>query len=241
MNQFKTTDIDTQFADCVIEKVHSFSVAGRQFYLYPITLGKLYTLQRIVQQLDINPQALAINAPAEAMRIARAHPYECSLVVAYLTCKSKAAVMSTPQVRDTAQLFLEQLDQEDLATMLLYYLNYDKAALFVKHYGFDRDAERRRQVMHVKRDDDKNTFTFGGLTVYGTLIDWAAERYGWSLDYIVWGISVTSLRMLQLDAISTIFVSDDERKRIHVSQDNNITSGDDPQQLKQFINSNNWD
>lgn len=35
----------------------------------------------------------------------------------------------------------------------------------------------------------QNQYVFGGKSIWGALIDAACERYGWTFDYVVWGIS----------------------------------------------------
>ena len=40
---------------------------------------------------------------------------------------------------------------------------------------------------------------FGGKTIWGTLIDAACERYGWTFDYVVWGISYNNLTLMLKD------------------------------------------
>ncbi len=43
---------------------------------------------------------------------------------------------------------------------------------------------------------------YGGRSIWGE-IDGIASRYGWSYDYILWGISHANLRMMMADAIRT--------------------------------------
>lgn len=237
----KKNDIDDLIADSVIGRQIEFSLGGRRFCIYPFTLGKTIVLNRLLKDVELNDQILAVNPFVEALRIAeQARDIACRLI-AYMTCNGKDEVMNSELVNERAKLFAEGMDNEDIATLLLHYMTSDRTDQFAKHIGLDKDAERKSKVMSAKSEGDKNNYTFGGLSIFGTLIDWAAERYGWTKDYIVWGIDYTSLKMMQADAISSIYVTDDERKRLHISNDRNRVNGDDKAAVKQFINSQNWD
>ena len=71
--------------------------------------------------------------------------------------------------------------------------------------------------MRIKARNDKNNLTFGGKTVYGSLIDAACERYGWTKDYVVWGIDYTSLRLMLADKVNSVYCSEDEMKKLPAS------------------------
>ena len=38
----------------------------------------------------------------------------------------------------------------------------------------------------------RSSIAFGGKSIWGTLIDAACERYGWSYQYVLWGISYSN-------------------------------------------------
>lgn len=55
------------------------------------------------------------------------------------------------------------------------------------------------------------------------MLDPLAQRYGWTLDYIMWGLSWVNINMLLIDIIDTV----DEK--------NTTMSGDDKQNVEEFI------
>lgn len=61
--------IDMDIADTIIERPHGFKVNQRQFYLYPVTLGKTYLISRLVECLGINLEIIKANPYMEALRI----------------------------------------------------------------------------------------------------------------------------------------------------------------------------
>ncbi len=66
-----------------------------------------------------------------------------------------------------------------------------------------------------------------GKSIYGLLIDFACQRYGWTMDYVLWGISYVNLNMLFADAITTVYLSDEERKKLGRG-DGRMVDADDP-------------
>ena len=61
----------------------------------------------------------------------------------------------------------------------------------------EEEAKRMAKVNAAKKSE--NSFIFGGKTIWGTLIDAACERYGWTFDYVVWGISYNNLTLMLKD------------------------------------------
>lgn len=65
------------------------------------------------------------------------------------------------------------------------------------------------------------------IGLYGLLIDFACQRYGWTMDYVLWGISYVNLNMLFADAITTVYLSEEERKKLGRG-DGEVINADDP-------------
>ena len=66
------------------------------------------------------------------------------------------------------------------------------------------------------------------------MIDHLAQRYGWSMDYIVWGISFKNVQMLLADMVTSINLTDEEAKKCRVSNDRNFISGDDMNNIEKI-------
>lgn len=54
--------------------------------------------------------------------------------------------------------------------------------------------------------------TYGGRSIWGQ-IDTIAERYKWTVDYILWGASWANLQLMMADALRTDYKSKDEDKK----------------------------
>ena len=92
-----------------------------------------------------------------------------------------------------------------------------------------------KKAMDAK--DNKNTLVFGGQSIYGSLIDTACERYGWTFDYVVWEISYTNLKLMLADSSKQIYLTDDELKKSKIAVSATYINGDDPKAVRQFIES----
>lgn len=71
--------IDMDIADTIIERPHGFKVNQRQFYLYPVTLGKTYLISRLVECLGINLEIIKANPYMEALRICQEKKKACAV------------------------------------------------------------------------------------------------------------------------------------------------------------------
>lgn len=224
-------------ADTLIERPHGFSVGEKHFSLYPITLGKMYLLQRLIMSLEINDAFLKLNPFGEAIRIVKTKRVECCRLLAYHTLRTKKEVFDNRLVDERTEYFNSIIDEDSLAEVIFIVLCSDKTSLYMEKLGIVEENKRYAKASKVKKDS--NTFSFGCKSVYGSLIDVACERYGWTLDYVVWGISYTNLQLLLADCSKTLYLSDEERKKAHVSNEPKI-SGDDPSSFE-MIKKMNWD
>lgn len=56
----------------------------------------------------------------------------------------------------------------------------------------------------------------GGRSLWGSTFDVILSKYGWTLDYLLWGISYVNVQMLLSDTIA------------FVDKENEIINADDP-------------
>lgn len=210
-------EIEYQVADAIMGRPHGFSVGNRYFYLYPLTLGKMYLLQRVVESMEINQENLSSNIAFEALRLASEKREECLRYIVYNTFKEKDEHFDEKEILVRTDYLGKKLSESDIAELIIMLLTQDKTQQFFKHLGIDKEQQRLSDVMKAKSKNDKNNYSFGGLSVFGTLIDSACERYGWSKEYVVWGIDYASLRLMLADKVVSVYISDEERKKIPAS------------------------
>lgn len=234
----KEKQLELDIADTIIDRPKGFSVGRRHFYLYPVTLGKVYLQKRITENLEINKELIQTNPYAEALRLIETKREDCCLLIAYHTLQTKEDVLSNRKVTIRKNIFMREMDNEDIATLILACLMYDKALLFIQYFGIDKEQERMSEV--IKAKDNKNSFSFGGKSIYGTIIDAACERYKWTYDYVVWGISYTNLQMLLKDYVKSVYLTDDEMKSAHLNNTSAMIDGNDKDAVMNTIKNMNW-
>lgn len=234
----KTKQLELDIADTIIDRPKGFSVGRRHFYLYPVTLGKMYLQQRVVANLDLNTELLRVNPYAEALRLVETKKEDCCLLLAYHTLQTKKEVLSNRIVTIRRNIFLREMDNEDIATLILACLTNDKTTLFIQHLGIDKELERMSEVAKAK--ESKSTFSFGGKSIYGTLIDAACERYKWTFDYVLWHISYTNLQLLMKDKVTSLYLTDDEMKNAHINNTSDMIDGNSKDSVMRAIQEMSW-
>ena len=219
-------NLELSIADTIIERPVGFTVDNRHFCIYPTTLGKTYLLARLFKSLDANNDVITTNPYLEALRLCQEKKEVVCRILSYYTFASKEDVFNSLKVDTRAKLFSDNLDNEELSTLFVLILSGDNTEEYVRYFGIDKERQERKRISEVKGDG--SSITFGGNSAYGTLIDFACQRYGWTMDYVVWGISYANLKMLMADAITTIYLSEEERKKLNIYDDSEVINADDP-------------
>lgn len=81
--------------------------------------------------------------------------------------------------------------------------------------ALERERKRLGEAMSVR--DDKDVLTFGGLTIYGGIIDRLAERYHWGWEEIVWRRSYDNIMLLMDDMQQTMLLTEEDKRRMPLS------------------------
>lgn len=235
----KDKSIENGLADIIMERPFGFKVGERQFYLYPMTLGKSYLLSRIIESLDVNKNLLSSNPYAEAIRLCSLNKDSVVRIIVYNTLNSKHDIFNDELVNERIKFFADSLDAKELAELLSIVLSSDDIGKYTKYLGIDRDRKSLEKVMHIK-GENKNNIDFFGKSIMGTLIIPACEKLKMTPSQIVWDISISFLRLLMADCVTSVYLTDDERKKLHISSDRNFINGDDPRNME-LIKSMKWD
>lgn len=217
--------LEANLSDALVERPVRFRLGKREFGLYPPTLGKMQLLKDLYLAIDMDEEKLLRNAPAETLRVCARHPVEVCRIIAYSTLSRREDVMNSEQTYRLASWFRRRLSLPDMATVLSLLLTGGDTESFVRYFGLDAERELRRRISDLKGEG--SSLTFGGKSLYGILIDFACQRYGWTMDYVLWGISYVNLSMLFADAITTVYLTDEERKQLGASAGRTINA-DDP-------------
>ena len=235
------TDTEHALIDAVIERPFSFKIEGDVFYIYPLTLGKTLIMQRIMRQMGMKGENIKTDMNLEFLRVVKAQRDSCCEMLAYLTARNEYYDVFDLSALEKRKKVFSSLSDNDLAAFMVLAMTADKTDTFVKFLGVDREQKEMGKVMKVKTRNDKNSFSFGGVSLYGSLIDPVMERYGMTKRQAVWELDYVSLRLLMADRINSIYVTDEERKKIRVSRDRRRVDGDNKEDVLRFIRSQDWD
>lgn len=234
----KDKQLELDIADTIIDRPKGFSVGRRHFYLYPLTLGKMHLQKRIIDNLELNRELLQVSPYAEALRLVSEKKEDCCLLLAYHTLQTKRDILSNRTVTIRKNVFLKEMDNEDIATLLLSCLTGDRTSILIQRFGIDKELERMSEVMKAKSNG--NSFSFGGKSIYGALIDAACERYKWTYDYVIWEISYTNLQLMLKDSIKSVYLTDDEMKNVHINNTSTIIDGNSKESVMNAIQGMSW-
>lgn len=182
--------------------------------IYPTTLGMMYLTSQLVDSLEIDKELLQVDPFLEALRVANTKRETCCRLIAYHSLNTKKEILNSRCVSKQAELIFKECSNEDIATLLIIILKANSYQTIAKETGMEEEAKRMAKVNAAKKSE--NSFIFGGKTIWGTLIDAACERYGWTFDYVVWGISYNNLTLMLKDKVTSIYLSDEERKKAHI-------------------------
>lgn len=224
-------EIYNELTDAIIERPVSFSVGKERMCLYPASLGKMYMVARLLDSMKVSHQRLSEDAFAEAVRLCRYRRDGAARLIAFYTVRERDDHFDNDLI-DHRSSVLSSLDDNDLASLLVVVLTQDSSDRFIKEYGIDKEKQLVQKIVRYKQE--KGNLSFGGKTVYGTLIDSACERYGWTFDYVVWGISYTNLRMITADSVVSMYLSKDDMKKLHVSADREVIDASDPENFERI-------
>lgn len=211
-----------------------FTAKGKSYALYPTTMGKLYLTAPLVEQLQIDTILLGLNPFLEALRIVKTKREECTTLIAYHTLQTKDELLNCNTVKSRAEEIAADFDDEDIATTLITIFRDSYVDTISKGTQLDKETNNLRRANAAK--DSHNTLIFGGKTIWGSLIDVACERYKWTFDYVLWGISYANLTLMLKDKVTSVYLTDKERKNVRLSDySSEKASGDDRETVMKLV------
>lgn len=227
-------DIEEEFNDIVLGRPHVFTLGRKQFYLYPVTLAKYLLQKRLIAQLGFEETNLKVSTFLEVLRVVKDKRDLCCTIVAYNTLpNTQKDLFCHKSFVARKNCFVENISDEDLATLILYILNSQDASRYMKHFGLDKERENLNIVMAVKRKHDKNNLTFNGKTILGNFIAQLKE-IGYTDDEILYEKGYVYLQLMLADKIVSLYVSDEEAKELPAFVDSKVIDANDPKNAQRL-------
>lgn len=232
-------DIMLELQDAIMEKPYCFTVNDKYFYIYPVSLGKSFLLSNLLQSLCLDTDNLRIDPALEILKAVQKRKDIACQIVAICTARNKNEVFNAKLMSNRAEYFKQNTSDTDLTEVIMLLFSYDKVQLFTEYLGLDKEQKEQAKIAKLKNDKG-SSITYGGKSTYGSLIGIACEKYGWTVDYAVWGISYVNLRMIIADSINSVYLTDEERKKAHIVTDQEIVDMNNPNDSWALIKSMNW-
>ncbi len=209
--------------EILIGRPETFRLNGADYHIYPETLGSSVIISCMLENLDLDGELLALNPALEAMRQAEVHRDQVCDIIATATLAGRDC-LSKSLMRERAGDFAG-LGREDLAELLLLVLNRSKWGRLSELLGLTEEQEETARIARL-RAGSSGARHYGGRSIFGTLLDQACSRYGWSDSYVIWEISLDRLRMMLCDSVSTVYLSEDERMKLNIYGREEMLDGD---------------
>ena len=192
--------------DTLLESPIEYKAGEKIFYLYPPSLGSSLLINRHKEQVehleDMVYASLAI----------------CSF-------ENRAAARKRNLLKERIEE-IKQASAEELMPIYSMFVSWGQdQERFMKHFHLDVEQRYMKRAYEAK-DNDTSSLTFNGKSIYGAMIDVACERYGWSMEYVVWGISLINLNMLMTDKVVSVYLSKEESRKAAIPRNRNIVKMD---------------
>lgn len=242
------TDLSQEMIDTLLGKSFDVNIGNRTFTVARASLGKILLLNEVTSQITPYikvPDTMKGNRQLQSLYVIAAvggmvkRPEQRALIIRSLAItllNTRHELMSASNRTQVEQYITSHLSDEEIASLYINLRTFEDVDGYIKELGIGREIERMNKAQKVKKQS--NTLIFCGVSVWGNLIDPIAERYGWTLDYILWGISFANIRMLMADRRKEVYLTDEERKKAHISTDGILVNGDDAEAVMAFIRAN---
>ncbi len=222
--------------DVMLERPIIIYIGKRKYFIRPLSLGKTMYLGSLLKRLEINYQSLLVNLHGEVVRLC--HEKEdvvCYIIAVFITDK-RNKIFDTTHINALAEYVKKKLSTAEKATILELYFNEPTASKYAKILGIEAEKEKATKIQKAKEKD--SSIQIGGVSIFGAIIDAACERYKWTYQYVLWGLSYNALQLMMADALRFIYLSEKDRKKINVPLDGIVLSGDkaaDIETMKKLI------
>lgn len=232
-------NLNETLADAVMDRPREFFIGKRRVCLWYPTLGMSMMVERHLSSLDIDYKNLTKNPSLEAFRLIKEKRYIVCYILAILSFRNFNKLSNSEILKRKAEYYSSNISDEYLVSIFLVVLSDPKAETLISLTGIAKDQQTQSKIAQYKNKDG-HTQSFGGKTIYGTLINVACKTFGWTKKYVVWGIDLISLRMMLADQVNSVYLSDKEMKDLKISSTSNQTYGMTPEDIAK-LKAMDWD
>lgn len=220
MDSVKNTE--RRLRGALLGRAEEFTIDGydETLIIHHPSYGISVLAMEALEDAGLNDRALALEPCIEILRLSAVDKKAVCRVIALYTTLTKEEALGN-FVEERTRLLCDLMSVDEAARVAVLCLSMDNTEEFLKHFNLGRENDRYARAVRVKAQKT-DSMNFGGLTVYGSLFDPVMERYGWSLDYVVWGISYTNLRMIIADMPRTLYMTKEERRKAGITNEKTV-------------------
>lgn len=206
---FAVDNVNETLADAVIDRPREFFIGNRRFCLWSPSLGMSMMISRHLKALEIDCKVLSINHSMESLRLVSSKRDTVCYILSIMSFRRYSDFCDSSKLKERAEFFSSHLDDSELARLFLLAVSEPTAEMLIRLSGIDKEQLEQSRIARHKNKDG-HTITFGGKTIYGSMIDIACRTYGWTKEYVVWGIDLLSLKLMLADNINSVYLSDED-------------------------------
>lgn len=202
-------------ADAVMNRPREFFIDNKRFCLWSPSLGMSMMLDRHLSSLGVDYSVMVKEPFIEASRIVSRKREEVCYILSILSFRHFDDLSNSQKLKKRADYFSSHMSDDDIANVLCIALFDTKSSDLISNLGIEKEQKERSQITQSHNKNSK-VKSFGGKSIYGNLIDVACERYGWTKQYVVWGIDLLSLELMIADAITPLTLTDEDMKSLGI-------------------------
>lgn len=197
---------DKLLLDTLLDRPLHILIQGQAYALRPPTLGAILLAEEALHRGGVWDITQGLETEQRVALLIERSPRSAAEYLAYHLLP-RGVAQDEVAAGELATKLEDALGANELAALLLLLLERDPLPRLIQDLGIAEDIEQRQRAQRQRGELD-GWLTTGGRSIYGAIIDPLAERYGWQLDYILWGVSYANLRLLLADQITSTYLGE---------------------------------
>lgn len=227
-----------EMVDAIIELPISVKAGGQLFYIYPPSFGSVMLISGVLRKAGLGEMTAGGLGIISALKLFKEQKELIGTILAICSFENRKDACNSELLLERTEK-LKKVSVKEATGLLTTILGTNEMlARFCEDSGINKENRLRQKILKIK-NENSNSVSFGAKTIYGSLLGQVCEKFHWTLDYAVWGISFINLNMLVIDQSSTIFLTDEERKQVRFPKEiESSISADDPlmkEEIEKFL------
>lgn len=227
-------NINEALADVVMNRPREFFIGKQRFCLWSPSLGQSMLIQRHLMTLKIDEAIVKANPSLEALRLVTNSRKEVCNIIAVYTFHQYSEFCQSKLIAKRAKFFVKNLTDEELAQLLMLIFSEPRVDEYFKFSGIADEQEKQAKISRVKNEGG-HALSLGGKTIFGTLIVPACEKLHLTPHQVTWDIPLINLQFLLADAVTSVYMSEEELKKCKITDNKNFIDADNPANMAAIL------